>query len=148
MKTLTALTITLATTTIGLVAEPAPAANATLSAKSAVTPLTVANKEMTYSERFDLEERFVDTVVYTMMDLDHSLIEGLFDINAVKVSSNGQFATVAWRYDRTISGITLLEQHSDTHYISILAERSEALPQYSLEVMGIPSSSAAEIAIH
>jgi len=114
--------------------------------KSATSQLVATKEGLTYPERFDLEERFVDEVVYSMMDADHSLIEGLFDINAVRVSSNGRFATVAWRYDRTLSGVTLLEQQGE--YITILAERSDALPQYNLEIMGVPPAAAAEIAIH
>lgn len=156
MKTLAAITLTLTTATFGFAAESVSATDLTfdspvfdplaLTFKAEPVQLLATKQGLTYSELFDLEERFVDEVVYSMMDADPSLIEQLFDINAVRVSSDGQFATVVWRYDRSISGVTLLKQQGD--YISILAERSETLPQYSLEVIGVPPAAAAEIAIH
>jgi len=151
MKTLAPFAIALTATTLSLANQPAPADaftfnNQTLTTTKATPPQLIAAKEgLSYPELFDLGERFVDTIVYAMMDSDHSMLEFLFDIGTVKISSDGQFATVIWSYDRSYGGIALLEQQGD--YISILTERSEALPQSSLESMGIPAAAAAEIAI-
>lgn len=139
-------TIALATASFSLVTQPATATETTLSLKPTLARSAAVKQSLSYSELFDLGERYVDTVVYTMMDSDPGLIEVLFDINAVKVSSDGQFATVAWRYDRSMSGVTLLAQQGE--YISILAERDEPMSQYVLQIMGVPPAAAAEIEIY
>ena len=139
-------TIALATASFSLVTQPATATETTLSLKPTLARSAAVKQSLSYSELFDLGERYVDTVVYTMMDSDPGLIEVLFDINAVKVSSDGQFATVAWRYDRRTSGVTLLAQQGE--YISILAERDEPMSQYVLQIMGVPPAAAAEIEIY
>lgn len=144
MKTLATLAIAL--TTIGFSTQPAAATKIIPSIQIESSQLLAVKQNLTYSELFDLGERFVDTVVYTMMDSDPNLIEVFFDINAVKVSSDGKFATVAWRYDRSFGGITLLEQQGN--YISILTEREGAMSQYMLEIMGVPPEAAAEIEIY
>ena len=148
MKAIASLTLMLTTATIGITPEPTSAAQLFTQrfGKQLPTQLIPIKDGLTYAERFDLGESYVDTVVYTMMDADPDLIEFLFDINTVRVSSDGRFATVAWRYDRTYGGVTLLAQQGN--HIVILAERSEALPQYSLEIMGVPPAAAAEIAIN
>ena len=149
MKTFVALTLTLSAATLSAIAEPTSAASGLAfdTHKTIHTQLSSANqKELTYEELFDLGERFVDKVVYSRMDEDPTMIEYLFDINVVRVSSDGQFATVRWHYDYIVGGVVLLEQQGDG--IVILAERSEALPLYSLEVMGVPPAAAAEIAIY
>ncbi|MEL6939900.1 MAG: hypothetical protein AAFO84_11980 [Cyanobacteria bacterium J06598_1] len=143
MKIRTFLSLTLAIASIG-VTDKAANANSKPKPQTIAYAQTYSLKELTYSELFDLEERFVDTVVYAMMDADPSLIEYLFDIDFVRVSSNGQFATVGWSYNDISSGTTLLELQGD--YIAILAERNAHMPQYTIEVMGVPANAAAEIA--
>ena len=144
MKTLATLAIALTTNVFST--QPAAATKIIPSIQIEPPQLLAVKQNLTYSELFDLGERFVDTVVYTMMDSDPNLIEVFFDINSVKVSSDGKFATVAWRYDRSFGGITLLEQQGN--YISILTEREGAMSQYMLEIMGVPPEAAAEIEIY
>ncbi|MEM9090600.1 MAG: hypothetical protein AAGC93_17855 [Cyanobacteria bacterium P01_F01_bin.53] len=112
--------------------------------KPASTQLTIAKQGLTYAELFDLEEKFVDTVVYSMMAADESLIEALFDIRTVRVSSDGQYATVGWYYGEIDAGTTLMQRQGDA--IVILAETSGAISQANVEAMGVPSVAAAEIA--
>ena len=107
-------------------------------------PLIIDKQGLTYAELFDLEEKFVDAVVYSMMAADESLIEPLFDIRSVRVSSDGQYATVGWYYGDIYSGTTLMQQQGDA--IVILAENGGAISQASVEAMGVPSVAAAEIA--
>lgn len=79
-----------------------------------------------------------------MMAADESLIEALFDIRTVRVSSDGQYATVGWYYGEIDAGTTLMQQQGDA--IVILAEASGAISQANVEAMGVPSVAAAEIA--